>query len=340
MRNKITNSISFLLIAVMFSCVSHAQMEPQFTQYMFNRLSYNPAYAGSTGSICASLLYRNQWMGLKLDAPTPDQSAGKTPTDYMFAFDMPVKFLHGGIGVTAFSDQIGYNSTVGASLSYAFRIYWGPGNMAAAVEGNFSNTSLDFTQLVGSSDFSGDYDNPISSANDPLLTGDKQSTDFLVDFSTGIYYQVPGTYYFGVSVKNLLAAKSETLHYQNARVFYLTGGYEWVIPTNPSFKLKPAALFKTADFSTAQAEVSCLVDYRNTCWMGGAYRFQDGVSILGGLNWNKLKVGLSYDLTTSKLGLYKIRRSVGTVELYLRYCFKVVIPPKLPSSYRNTRFID
>ena len=339
MKIKIHKIISFSIVILGFSCVGFAQKEMQFTQYMFNRLSYNPAYAGSSGSICATLLYRNQWMGLQLDAPTPTSKAGSTPTSYLFSFDTPVKFLHGGLGLTAYADKIGYHDNVGIDFDYAFRIYWGPGNLAAAIEGSFFNTSLDYSSLIGSDDQTGNYETPTESANDPLLNGGTDANDFLVDLSTGVYYQVPGTYYLGVSIKNLLAAKSEKVNFQNARVLYLMGGYEYILPSNPSFKLKPSMLVKTADFSTFQVDASCLLEYQNAFWGGVSYRFQDAVSFLGGVNWKKMKVGLSYDLTTSALGTFKEGLSCGTMEIYLHYCFKVIIPPKPPSVYRNTRYL-
>lgn len=321
-----------------FSCVGMAQQETQFTQYMFNRLAYNPAYAGSSGSICLTLLYRNQWLGFQLDSPTPDVEAGSTPVDYMLSFDTPVKFLHGGIGLNVIADEIGYHKSIYGSFDYAFRIYWGPGNLAAAIEGNFFNSTLDFTQLRGSSDLTGDYENPYTSASDPSLS-EKSTSDFLIDLSTGLYYQVPGSYYFGVSLKNILAAESDVLYFKNARNVYLMGGYEYTVPANPSFKLKPSVLIRTADFATMQVDLSCLLDYQNLFWGGVSYRFQDAVSFLGGLNWKKLRVGVAYDLTTSKLGSFKQGFSAGTAELYLRYCFKVNIPPKPPSIYRNTRYL-
>ena len=93
MRIRLSNKLSLFVIALVFSCVAMAQ-EPQFSQYMFNRMSYNPGYAGSSGSICAALMYRNQWLGLHLDAPNANAKAGSTPQDVLFTFDMPVKFLH------------------------------------------------------------------------------------------------------------------------------------------------------------------------------------------------------------------------------------------------------
>ena len=337
MKIKSNKIISFLMI-MGFSCVGMAQMETQFTQYMNNRLSFNPGYAGSSGSICASVMYRNQWLGLQLDPPTPDYEAGTPPVDYLFSFDMPVKFLHGGIGLTLFQDNIGYNSCFYGALDYAFRIYWGPGNLAAGIEANIFNCSLDFQQLVGCSDFTGNYLNPVQSSGDPSLGG-QMAEDFLFDISTGLYYQVPGSYYLGLSIKDILAAKSSVLNRQNARVLFLTAGYEYNIPANPSFQLRPSFLLKTASFRTTQLDLSCILSYQSTIWGGVSYRYQDAISVIAGLNWNHMQMGFSYDLTTSQVGGFKDGRSVGSLEAYVKYCFKVIIPPKLPSSYRGTLYL-
>lgn len=337
MKIKIKKNISILLLILGFSCVGYAQQEIQFTQYMFNRLAINPGYAGSSGSICGSAMYRTQWLGLRLDAPTPGGEAGSLPTDYLFSFDSPVKFLHGGIGLTLYADKIGYNSTTSGNIDYAFRIYWGPGNLSAGFEGNFYSLKR-ADGLFGSSDLTGNPNDIPSSTNDPALNN-KEVSDFLIDASFGVYYQVPGTYYLGFAVKNLLASHSDELNFTNSRIVNLLAGYEFVIPSNPSFRLKPSALVRTANFSVFQVDASCLLEYQNLFWGGVSYRFQDAVSILGGVNWNKLKFGLAYDMTTSKLGNFKSGFSHGSLEAYVRYCFKIIIPPKLPSVYQNTRYL-
>ena len=99
-------------------------------------------------------------------------------------------------------------------------------------------------------------------------------------------------------------------------------------------------MFRTANFSIFQADVSCLVDYRNAFWGGLGYRVQDAIYILTGVHWKNVRVGLSYDLTTSRLGTYKPGRSIGSVELYLKYCFKVSVPRKPNTVYGNTIYLD
>lgn len=337
MKIGIKKNISILILILGFSCVGYAQQEIQFTQYMFNRLAINPAYAGSSGSMCGSLMYRGQWLGLRLDAPTPNAEAGSLPTDYLFSFDSPVKFLHGGLGITLFADKIGYNSTVSGSVDYAFHLYWGHGNLSAGIEGNFYSISRD-KGLLGSDDLPGNPTQIPTTSSDPSINNQEVS-DFLIDASTGVYYQVPGVYYLGFAIKNILGAHSDELNFSTSRVVNVLGGYEYIIPSNPSFRLKPSALIRTANFSVFQYDVSCLLEYQNLFWGGVSYRFQDAVSFLAGVNWDKLKFGVAYDLTTSKLGVYKTGFSFGSVEAYLRYCFKIIIPPKNPSIYGNTRYL-
>ena len=327
MRIKLSKKLSLLVMALGFSCVVMAQQEPQFSQYMFNRMSYNPGYAGSSGSICATAMYRNQWMGFTLDPPTSGKETGSTPTDILFTFDMPVKFLHGGLGFTFVSDKIGYHDNIEVALDYAFRMFWGEGNLSAGIEVDLLNSSIDLGQLHGPDE-----------TPDPLLTG-KEVSAMLIDGAVGIYYQVPGKYYLGLSVKNLLGAHSDVIKFKNARTVYAMGGYEYTPSMAPSLRIKPSALLKTANFSYFQADLTCLLDYRNAFWGGLGYRVQDAIYVLAGVQWKKLRIGASYDLTTSRLGTFKPGRSMGSLELYLRFCFKVVVPQKPPTAYGNTIYL-
>lgn len=329
--------VSFLVFVTLFSSVGTAQNEGQYTHFMFNRLSYNPAYAGSSGAISFTLLYNNQWLGLDLQAPVPNAKPGTTPVNYLFAFDMPVRFLHGGIGLTFNSQSIGYHTNNTVNIDYAFRIYWGPGNLAAAVEANLYSFGFNTTDLYGCSDLTGDISNPASSSGDPMVSG-KDLSDFLIDVSTGLYYQVPGVWYASLSVKNLMGSRSDQLHYENARTLYLMGGYEYTFPYNPSFKLKPSALVKSADLSVYQAEAALILDYENAFWGGAGYRVGDAFTFLAGVNWKWLRVGVAYDLTTSKLGTFKSGRSFGSLEVFLNGSFRISVPKRPPTVSGNTRF--
>lgn len=338
-----SKTVSFFVMTALFLSVATAQNEGQYSHFMFNQLSYNPAYAGSQGALSFSLLYNNQWMGLNLQAPTPEVEAGVTPSNYLASFDMPVTFLHGGIGLLFNSESIGYHNNTTINIDYAFRIYWGRGNLAAGVEANLYNFSFNTENLIGAEDMTGDPNNPIGNSGDPTISGQEVS-EFLIDFATGLYYQVPGEYYLSLSVKNLLGSKSETLAYRNARTLYLMGGYEYAFPYNPSFKLKPSFMAKTANFSVFQAEAALLLDYESVFWGGLGYRLGDAFTFLAGVNWNYsnlnwLRIGVAYDLTTSKLGSFKVGRSFGSLEFFANMTFRIIVPDRPPTVSRTTRFL-
>jgi len=328
----------FLLLLVLSWVIpTYAQQNPEYTQYMYNRLSFNPAYAGTNGSFCATGLYREQWMGLKFE-----NSAESTPRTFLFSFDMPVSFLRGGLGLSVNNDYIGLNNSITAKLDYAYHLYWGPGNLSIGVEGELFNKNFAFNNATTGSSQTGDPLNPIDeSAQDPLIGRDAAS-DMLMDFGLGFYYQIPGLMYLGLSATKILEAKSDIVNTHNARHIYLTGGYEYTLPANPSLRFIPSFLLtvKGLSLSTSTFDLSCLAEYQRSFWLGASYRFQDAFSLMGGVYWKDFRIGLSYDMTTSKLGAYKSGKSFGSVELFVRYCFKITRPPKPPTIYRNTRYLE
>lgn len=327
--------LSFLAIMVVFACCSilQAQQEPQFSQYMFNRLSYNPGYAGSNGAICFTGFYRNQWMGLNLTDAKGDKTGASGGETMNLSFDMPVRFLHGGIGATVISDKIGFWNNLHAKIDYAFRIQFPRGNLAIGIEAQLFNSSLDMSKLIGADQFT--EDDQITSSNDPVLADPTKQEDFLFDLGAGIYYQIPGQLYIGLSSSKLMQTASTKLKWDNRRFYYILAGYEWTVPAYPSLRVLPSALLKT-DFSSKSAyqlDASALLEWGHKFWGGITYRVQDAIIILGGIAFGDFKVGVSYDIPTSRIST----QSAGSLELFARFCFKIENPPKPPTIYRNTR---
>lgn len=308
-----------------------AQQEPHFTQYMFNRLSYNPAYAGSNGAMCATVFYRNQWMGLSLSDPNGQSTGASSGETMNISFDMPVRFLHGGIGATIISDKIGFWNNIHAKIDYAFRIQLPTGNLAIGVEAQLFNASLDATKLIGADQFN--ENDEIGQTNDPLIL-QSETDDMLFDFGAGIYYQIPGKLYLGFATSKLMQTQSDKLHWNNRRFYYVLAGYEWALPNYPSIRILPSALMKT-DFSSASAyqiDATLLAEYEHRFWGGLSYRVQDAVMILAGFSFKDFKVGMSYDIPTSRIST----QASGSFEVFARYCFKIENPPAPPTIYRNT----
>ncbi len=330
---KLSTLIYVLVLALSAPFSLCAQQEPQFSQYMFNRLSYNPGYAGSNGAICLTGFYRNQWMGMGLTDVYGEASSASTGETMNFSFDMPVRFLHGGIGATVISDKIGYRDNLHAKIDYAFRIQFPTGNLAIGVEAQLFNSTLDKSQLIGGDTYG--EDDQIGTSSDPVLGDLSEQSDFLFDLGAGIYYQIPGKLYIGLSTSKLLQTSSENLYWDNRRFYYILAGYEWALPAYPSLRILPSALVKT-DFvskSAYQVDASLLMEWEHKIWGGMTYRVQDAMVLMGGVAFGDFKLGVSYDIPTSRVST----QSFGSLELFARFCFKIENPPKPPTIYRNTR---
>lgn len=324
MRSKI---FTFLLLLLFANTMIFAQQEAQFSQFMFNTMALNPAYAGSNGSICLNTFARQQWMGFK----DPDGS-NTAPQTFLFSIDAPIKFLHGGLGAVIIKDKIGYEDNTSFRLAYAYRVNLGNGFLGIAAEAAFLDKKMDYTKFIA------------IDPDDNVLKNKAKESNFYTDFAFGVYYNVPGKFYAGFSALNLSEPKgfgytndqgANSNSFELKRTYFITGGYEYVFPSNPSFELDPSLLIKT-DFVSAQYDIAAILKYENRFWGGLSYRVQDAVTILVGLNWKNFKFGYSYDLTTSNLG--GSGKSSGSHELFLRYCFKIEIP-KTYKSYKNTRFL-
>ncbi|MCX6232850.1 MAG: type IX secretion system membrane protein PorP/SprF [Bacteroidetes bacterium] len=339
MRNKI---FTFFIILFCANTIIFAQQEAQFSQFMFNTMALNPGYAGSNGAICLNTFFRQQWAGFK----DPDGSS-TAPQTILFTIDAPVKFLHGGLGAVISSDKAGFEKNTLFRLAYAYRVNLGSGFLGIGVEAAFDDKKIDFAKFRTSAvDASGNQLSPETDA--VIAAGLAKGGEFYTDFAFGAYYNIPGKFYAGISALNLTEPKNYAwkaidatspvqsgFGYALKRTYFITGGYEYVFPSNPSFELDPSVLVKT-DFVTAQYDIAALLKYENRFWGGLSYRVQDAVTIMAGLNWNNFKFGYSYDITTSKLG--GAGKSNGSHELFLRYCFKIEIPHPV-KSYKNTRYL-
>jgi type IX secretion system PorP/SprF family membrane protein len=324
MRSKI---FTLLLLLLGTNSIIFAQQEAQFSQFMFNTMAFNPGYAGSNNAICLNTFARQQWLGFK----DPDGS-NTAPQTFLFSIDAPIKFLHGGLGAIISKDKIGFEDNTNVRLAYSYIVNLGSGFLGIGAEAAFLDKKIDYSKFK-----------PID-PGDPVLNGKAKESNFYTDFAFGIYYNVPGKFYAGISALNLSEPKGfnykdinnvDQNSFSLKRTYFITGGYEYVFPSNPSFELDPSVLIKT-DFVSAQYDIAAILKYENRFWGGLSYRVQDAATILIGVNWKNFKFGYSYDLTTSNMG--ESGKSSGSHELFLRYCFKIEIP-KTFKSYKNTRYL-
>ncbi len=326
-------NILFLFLVFLGLGAANAQQDAQYTQYMFNQMAFNPGYIGSHDMICGNVLFRQQWLGFT--ETVNGQENNVAPQTMLFTLHSNVNPIHGGLGLVVYKDKLGYEDNIGVKFGYAYRRQiWG-GYLGAGIMGGFLNKKIDFSQL-----------NPID-AGDPLLQG-AQESDMVFDLSFGLYFNRPGEFSVGLASNQLMQSTSEMGvglgSPQLKRHYYLSGTYNYTLPNNPQFELRPSVLVKS-DFASLQFDIDALMFYNSQFWGGLGYRMTDAVSILlgaypfansGNDDLETLGIGYSYDVTTSAMG--RNGRSSGSHEVFISYCNKIVVI-KEPSSYRNVRFL-
>jgi len=220
-------AIALLLILGIGSSQVRAQQDKMFSQYMFNMMALNPAYAGSRDVLSMSALYRNQWTGV--------QGAPQTAT---FTMDMPLNQERVGIGLQLYGDRYGVMEEAGAFASYAFRIKVGQRTtLALGLQGGASSYRANLTEVMTSPDGS----------IDPAFA--QNISKVLPNFGTGIYLSNDRSY-LSLSVPRLIKNKLSEynvgdLRSVQARHAFAAAGF--VVGISPAVKMKPSVLVKYAE---------------------------------------------------------------------------------------------
>tara|TARA_R110000796_G_scaffold75938_1_gene170016 strand:+ start:1172 stop:2122 length:951 start_codon:yes stop_codon:yes gene_type:complete len=282
---------------------TYAQQDAQYTQYMYNTMSVNPAYAGSRGQLSIAALYRSQWVGLD-----------GAPTSQTLNLHSPIQNSRLGYGISIVNDEIG-NGTVqetyiDAVISYTIDVSQ-TAKLSFGLKGGGNFLNLDFNELRN-------FDaEPVS--------GDNIENKFSPNFGVGAYYHTD-KFYLGLSAPNLL----QTDHFDNSardsnsiaflskeRInFYAITGY--VFDLSNDFKFKPAVLTKVVGGAPLQVDLSANFMYNDKFTFGVAYRWDSAVSGLVGFQISdQFMLGLAYDKETTALG--STRFNDGSFEVFLRF---------------------
>ncbi|MEO8774148.1 MAG: type IX secretion system membrane protein PorP/SprF [Gelidibacter sp.] len=294
MTNKISKLLVLLLFVGMFFAIpsAQAQQDSQYTQYMYNTHSVNPAYAGSRGSLSIMGLYRNQWVGLD-----------GAPKTLNFSAHSPIGIKGVGLGLGFTSDKLGPSaeSTITADFSYTITLE-NELKLAFGLKGGVSIWDLDPNKLT------------IHNPNDYNLSQENTSSPVI---GAGLYLYTP-TWYVGFSSPNVL----ETQYYDEVQIstasekthIYFIGGY--VFTVNSNLKLKPAILAKAVVGAPLALDFSANALLHEKVTFGLAYRLNAAVSALAGFQISdQMMIGYSYDYDTTPIGNY----NSGSHEIFLRF---------------------
>ena len=300
--NKISNSLKkVVLLAILFLSAAQvkAQYEPHFTQYMFNEMFINPAYAGARECISATGLYRKQWVGID-GAPVTETVSIHSPF-----FDNKM-----GIGLAVVNEKIGVTKNTGFNASYAYRMPLSKGKLSLGLQIGAVNHYEELSKLTTVQSGDAQFAN-----NTPKL--------LLPNAGFGAFYYTQ-KFYAGLSIPRLILntvdAASIKKVTNKASVkdwhYYITAGY--IAKVSDNVKLKPTIMIKEVVGSPMQFDASLNALFVDVFWVGAAYRTGDAVSAIAGIQITKqFRLGYAYDYTLSKLKKY----NTGTHEITLGFDF-------------------
>ena len=275
-----------------------AQQKPVFSQYNFNPLAINPAFAGSQNELSGSALYRNQWVNLE-GAPTLITATANTG----------IVNRRIGLGFLLSNERIGVHSDFTLYLSYAYRIKWKDGQFSMGLQAGFTQLKSDFSQLK------------IVHINDPNLSG--ILSKFNPNFGAGVMYEKKW-FYAGLSVPYLVNSKvfeTGDINYSEARskrYYYFVVARHFVM--NERLNIKPELLIRFQEGAPLGYDLNLKAILDQKIGLGAIYRSGDALITTFEFQLSdNLRIGYAYEWTLSQLAQF----SRGTHEVLINYRVRI-----------------
>ena len=317
-RIKAIVLIAFLLVTI---AGVRAQQAPIFTNYNNSYTYINPGFAGLSEGVNVLGIYRQQWAGF-----TDTDGNDIAPTTLLVTGDMPIRALGGGISLSVLNDQLGFEKNTNVGLGYSYHIDMGGSTMGLGLSVSLLNRTVNFGQLV------------TGQPGDPLVSQLGEESGMLFDLSVGAFWQIPESFYVGVSAINLLNTTGKALgesqtaaSFTTDRTLYFVAGYPFLFESLPAFKFIPSVNVMT-NLSSAQLNAGAKVVYNDLLSLGVNYRPEESVGITVGLTIKDFVLGYAYDINTMGYNI------PGSHEIALSYCFKLDMN-RTPRDYRSVRYL-
>ncbi|KZS40079.1 hypothetical protein AWE51_25575 [Aquimarina aggregata] len=283
------------ILMIISTYCGFGQQDPQFTQYMYNTLSVNSAYAGSRGHMTVTGIHRSQWVGI--------DGAPRTQT---LTLDTPIG-KKVGLGISVVNDEIGPSDEFYFDANFSYTIKTSETHrLSLGIKGGARLFNIDWTK--------GQAQNP------DILFQQNINNQFFPTVGAGVYFHTDKSY-LGISIPNFFTDQhyddiqqsiaSERLH------FFLIGGL--VVDVSRNTKFKPAFLVKHVVGAPLIVDLSANFMFYERLRLGAAYRWDDSVSGLVGFQITPgLLLGYAFDYTTTELQQF----TTGSHEVMLRFELK------------------
>ncbi len=298
-----------MILGILAGGQALAQQDPMLSQYMFNGLFLNPAYAGSHKYWTSTMTYRKQWVAMS-----------GSPETAILAVDGPIAAKNMGLGVTFMYDRIGVSTHNKISANYAYQIRTSAkSKLAMGISASLSQFNGRLEDLV------------IWDQNDQVFSQNVNGK-YVPSFGTGVYH-FGERHYVGVSIPTLFAYQNDyNFNFDLSKASFLrrhylfTGGY--VFTASPDVKIKPSLLLKYVNSAPLEGDINLMVYYKNMIALGASYRSNDAMVFLVEYQANNyFRIGYAYDITTTAIRNY----SSGSHEIMIGIDFgKDLIKVKTP----------
>lgn len=315
---------------IVFLSIYHlasAQQDIQFSQYMFNTLSYNPAYSGlnnynkNENYFEGILTHRSQWLGY-----TPTFDDGGAPTTQFLGLNMPLSKFNSGAGLIVVRDQLGPVTNYEVQLSYAYHVKIAKSKLSIGLRGGLYSQILDYDKFRA------------LHPDDIFLTQTGTEAEGVYDMAVGVFYQNPKLY-AGLSMNHIVPSKfdfgADIAQEPLSNHYTVVGGYHWDI--NPNLIVTPNFLLKT-DFAEAFSfDIGALGNYQDKFLVGLSYRHQEAAILMTGINLKRKNdkiIRLMYSLDYVFIG--QQGKQPTSHEISIAYLIPIFV--KVPSIIRTPRF--
>ena len=321
MKTGWSKYVLMMLVAWVSVPTLKAQVDNQYTQYYMVPGYYNPSAIGNTDYIHITLGSRAQWVGIK-----------HAPLSFVGLADMPFKFLNKrfAAGVSINQTSMGLYSGLNASAQLAYKHRLFGGTLSGGFQVGLVNEKFKGSEII---EIGGEE------ADDAIPKTDVSGN--ALDLGVGLHYQhkywwagFSATHLTEPSVEMKAEGNEEDLYiFEAGRTYYFMAGGNIPIK-NTLFELQPSVFVKT-DFNLFQAEATMRVRYNKFITGGVAYRHNDAVSLVAGVEIKNFVVGYSYDYPISDIS----KATSGSHEVFVNYNVKLNLGEKNKNKHKSIRLM-
>ena len=291
-------NILIVVIAMMMAYSVTAQHSTLMSQYMFNGLVVNPAYAGAKNNLAVNISYRNQWTGFE-GAPTTQIASIHAPIDRN-----PIS-----VGGMISREEVGVSTDIALRGLVSYKLKMDDGRLRFGIGAGFANTNSRWSEFQ------------IDEVNDTLFQSDVAGLVRPL-FSAGAYFEAK-KWYAGYSMPSIM--RYEYVGQDEVRSIFSMARIEHILTAGYAYKysrsivIKPSFLVRTNPSSGAQADINCNVIFSNKLWTGASYRHNEAIiAMMEYQVHHQFRIGYAYDYSLGPIGSY----SAGSHELMLLWVFR------------------